>query len=312
MNYNEKTQNALNERKINYDMFRMKLCAIGYLLQKYQDPTETKAMILCDAESGEGGEANGRTGKGLLVEAVSKFVPTVKVNGKAWEPRKDKFAFSQMRLGARVFAVDDCKQNFSLEPLFSILTEGMQVERKGQNSFRIPREDSPKFVLTMNGVMTTGGASERARRYEVPFSDFYNDRFTPKDRFGAIFFEDWSEEEWNKFDNFMLNCVGYFMVGGFAMPAKDVLNSRKVKDLCFYSTELEEEFNRIAHELKNGRFIKSAEVKERIANASDGMQEAQRKLLTPMRIAQILGAIVPVKSIRRHENGIMVRGFAVD
>src|SRR5574344_397287 len=103
MNYNEKTQNALNERKINYDMFRMKLCAIGYLLQKYQDPTETKAMILCDAESGEGGEANGRTGKGLLVEAVSKFVPTVKVNGKAWEPRKDKFAFSQMRLGARVF-----------------------------------------------------------------------------------------------------------------------------------------------------------------------------------------------------------------
>ena len=65
MNYNEKTQNALNERKINYDMFRMKLCAIGYLLQKYQDPTETKAMILCDAESGEGGEGcgHGRGGR---------------------------------------------------------------------------------------------------------------------------------------------------------------------------------------------------------------------------------------------------------
>ena len=53
-----------------------KLCAIGYMLSEYKDPSVTKAVVGVDGKQSEIGESNGRSGKSLLGELFNIATPT--------------------------------------------------------------------------------------------------------------------------------------------------------------------------------------------------------------------------------------------
>src|SRR5690606_32791578 len=59
-----------------------------------------------------------------------------------------------------------------------------------------------------------GGPSDRGRRCEFELINYYSDKFTPRDDFGNNLFDEWSQEEWNRFYYFMMECVQFFLVNG--------------------------------------------------------------------------------------------------
>lgn len=187
---------------------------IGYLLHRYKNPSITKAIIFYDENMHKSTGAEGGTGKTLISNAIAKCREVVTYNGKEL---KNGSWFKNQRITPNTDLVvyDDVPEKFDFESLFPILTTGIEVERKREHSFEIPFKESPKVFISSNYyVGGPGGSSDRRRRCEFEVANFYSDKFTPYDDFGATFFEEWSFEEWNSFFVFMMNCVQIYLKEG--------------------------------------------------------------------------------------------------
>jgi hypothetical protein len=159
------------------------------------------------------GEANGGTGKSLVGEAISRIRQVIKIDGKNF--KFDKFAFQQISMDTDIVQYDDVRRDFEFEALYSGITTGINVEKKGETPYTIPFESSPKFEINTNYVVKgTGGNTEERRKFVIEFSDHYGPEMKPNDEFGHRFFHDWDKEEWNRFDNFMVFCIQTFLING--------------------------------------------------------------------------------------------------
>lgn len=204
------------------------LCtAIGYLLHDYKPASSTKAIILCDQKISD--NPNGRTGKSLVGKAIQKVKNVVRIDGKNFE-FNDRFTFQMVKLGTQILDFNDVNVNFDFESLFHAITDGMSVEYKNKTPFEIPFEESPKFLISTNYTIKGEGSSFSDRMYEFEFSDYYNAEHKPKDDFGHDFFTGWDEDEWNRFDNFMLSCLQMYLEEGLVSCELINLSMRKLID----------------------------------------------------------------------------------
>lgn len=125
-----------------------------------------------------------------------------------------QFNLQTVQLGCQVLVFDDVKRNFNFENLFSLITEGITLEYKNQPAVKLPVEKSPKIIITTNYTIGGVGGSHEARRFEVEFCNYFNVNYTPEMEFGHRFFEEWSEIEWQRFDNFMIRCLQVYLQNG--------------------------------------------------------------------------------------------------
>jgi hypothetical protein len=216
------------------DRSRLKaiISSIGYLLHTYKDSTDSKAIVYCEEKIAKGNEMNGRTGKSITGMAISHLRKRTFYDMKK-ERLDDKFLFQKVNLETQFLQFDDAKKNFDFESIFCIITEGMTVERKGQKPIDIPREHSPKVLITTNNVLSNDTASHRARKFEVEYSDFFSDEWTPVNEFGKKFFaEGWEKDdpEWDRFYNFMMFCGFFYLSNGLTTYEQVNLAERKIND----------------------------------------------------------------------------------
>lgn len=201
---------------------------IGYLMHSYQNEAEPKAIIFNDEMISED-IPNGGSGKGLIHRAIGHIKNVVVEDGKKFDPR-GQFAYQKVNKDTQIFLMDDVPKHFNFESLFSIVTEGMTVEKKGQDAYQIPFSESPKISITTNYTINGSGASHERRVFEVEIANYFNEFHTPKKEFKHLFFSDWDEEEWQRFDNFMIRCVQYFLKNGLVQSDKVNLELRKLKN----------------------------------------------------------------------------------
>lgn len=185
---------------------------LGYLIHTYKDKTDQKAIIFNDQEIDD--NPNGGSGKSLMLTALNNFRRLVKIDGKAFDPKKSDFVYQRVNLDTQVLAFDDVKKNFNFENLFSLITEGITVNRKNKDEIFIPFERSPKIVITTNYVINGVGASHDRRRHEIEFYQYFNERRSPLSEYGRLLFDSWSSEDWISFDNYMINNLKKFLQNG--------------------------------------------------------------------------------------------------
>lgn len=202
------------------------LSVIGYILHSYKDPTMTRAVIFVDKNmDGENNSANGGTGKSLLIQCISKLIPSLFRNGKNADAN-EKFYFADLQLFHRLVVFDDVSEDFDFESLYSVITGDLPIERKYKNAMVIPFKDSPKIVITSNyPVGNRLGNSEERRKIEYEVSGYFRDNKTPYQEFGHNFFEDWNGSEWQKFDNFAVSTIQHYLRNGVI----ELTNSNIVK-----------------------------------------------------------------------------------
>ena len=198
---------------------------LGYLICTYKSKTNNKAIILNDeviSDSPEGG-----TGKGLLMQGVAYMRNTCILDGKGFDEKKS-FAYQTVNQDTQVLIFDDVKKNFNLESKFSIITEGITLEKKNVTAVKLSVEESPKIVISTNYVIQGDGNSHHRRVHEVEISQYYGKDKTPYNEFERNLFEDWDNEDFEKFDSYMVFCLQYFMKHGLKEVSPKNLGLRKL------------------------------------------------------------------------------------
>lgn len=212
----------------NVDRYYTLKSVIGYLMHSYQNEAKPKAIIFNDEMISED-VPNGGSGKGLIHRAIGHIKNIVVEDGKKFDS-KSQFAYQKVNKDTQIFLMDDVPKHFNFESLFSIITEGMTIEKKGQDAYQIPFKDSPKISITTNYTVNGSGASHERRVFEVEIANYFNEYLTPEMEFGHLFFSEWTSEEWAKFDNFMIRCVQFFLKNGLVQSDKVNLKLRKFKN----------------------------------------------------------------------------------
>jgi hypothetical protein len=224
------------ENRDSYNSFKS---AIGYLLHSYKTQADNKAIILVDEKISD--TPNGRSGKGVFFNGIKQLKKLVSLNGKKID-LNSQFAFQTVKADCQVLVFDDVKKNFPFEDLFSIITEGLEIEYKGQGAIKLPIEKSPKIVITTNYTIKGQGGSFDARKFELELSSYFNANFSPRDKFGKMLFSDWDDAEWSRFDNFMIQCVQYYLRNGLQVQQHKNLPLRQYQNetsQTFYEWEQE-------------------------------------------------------------------------
>ena len=184
---------------------------LGYLLYTFKDKTDQKAIIFNDQEIDD--NANGGSGKSLMLTALSYIRKIVKIDGKAFNSKGD-FVYQRVNLDTQVLAFDDVKKNFDFEQLFSLISEGITVNRKNKDEIFIPFERSPKIIITTNYVIAGAGSSHDRRRHELEFFQYFNAKKSPLELYGRLLFDSWSVDDWSRFDNYMIRNLQKFLKNG--------------------------------------------------------------------------------------------------
>lgn len=184
---------------------------IGFLLHAYKNLSFCPAVILNDEVISDNPE--GGTGKGLFMNALSKMKKVVTIDGKSFTFERS-FAYQLVSADTQILVFDDVKKYFDFERLFSVVTEGLTLEKKNKDAIKIPFSKSPKIAITTNYAIKGSGNSFARRKWELELHQYYTKSFTPLDEFGKLMFGDWNDDDWCEFDNYMIGCLrGYLQTG---------------------------------------------------------------------------------------------------
>ena len=200
---------------------------IGYLMSSHKDKTDQKCIIFNDQEISDG-NPNGGSGKSLLLTALGQFKKLVSIDGKSFDSNKGDFVYQRVNLDTQILAFDDVKRKFNFEALFSLITEGITVNRKNKDEIFIPFEKSPKIIITTNYVIDGAGSSHDRRRHEVELFQYFNQFRTPLSEFGKLLFDAWEGDEWHCFDAYMIGCCRMFLKFGLMKPESINANTKRL------------------------------------------------------------------------------------
>jgi len=92
---------------------------IGYLLNSYKDPTNAKAIILMDSNTSA--NPQGGTGKSLLIEGLRKIRTSLVIEDGKRLNTKGRFEWVQIKRNTKIVAIDDIRERFNLQDLFSLI-----------------------------------------------------------------------------------------------------------------------------------------------------------------------------------------------
>jgi len=185
--------------------------SIGFLMHGHKNLSYCPAVILNDEVISDNPE--GGTGKGIFMNALSHMKKLVTIDGKAFTFERS-FAYQLVSADTQILCFDDVKKYFDFERLFSVVTEGLTLEKKNKDAIKIPFNKSPKIAITTNYAIKGAGNSFARRKWELELHQHYTKTYTPQDEFGKLFFGDWDSEEWCYFDNYMIYCLQLYLKEG--------------------------------------------------------------------------------------------------
>jgi len=221
-----KKQEEDNEKKTDDECYEEmlhlinKIYCLGYMLHRYKNPARPWAVFALDAKESMLGESNGGTGKSIFMKAPNYFMKHVTLNGRDKNLTKNAHIFANVDENIDYVLIDDADRFFDLHFFLSALTGDMTINPKHSNQYEIPFADSPKIGISSNHTPSSLDASVERRLLYTAFSDYYhkkdnkgyykNER-SPHDEFGKNIFDDFTDEEKNKFYNFIACCIKVYL-----------------------------------------------------------------------------------------------------
>ena len=209
----------------NDNRFNALRSSLGYLMYDYKSELDNKSIVFCEEQLSENG---GRTGKTLTCKMLEQMgCILAKINGRKVD-FSNRFLFQNVDVDTDIIQFDDTDEKFDFSGLYSILTNGLTIEKKNRTAVQLTHTNSPKIVITTNQVLTDESSSGKGRKFEVEYSDYFNDEYTPLDEFKRTFFEGWDKEEWNKFFNYMIANIQLYLQKNLIEYERVNLKNRKL------------------------------------------------------------------------------------
>lgn len=198
--------------------FINKVYALGYMLHRYKDPSKAWCVYVMDNEVVDDNESHGRTGKSLPWNiGMRLFMNSKYIGARNKKLVESEFIYDGVTEQTDYVLFDDADKRFQFNNLFADITGDLNVNPKTLKSYTIPFSNSPKFCITTNYAPFGLDTSTKARILFVSNSDYYHgesEEFperTPLHDFNKRFFEEWNNEEYNLYINFMFQCLQFYL-----------------------------------------------------------------------------------------------------
>lgn len=197
---------------------------MGYLMHGWKNLSDNRAVIYNDGVINS--NPNGGSGKGIICQGIGKMRRMNVLDGKSFSFDKG-FPYQTVSADCQVLVFDDVAKKFNFERLFSVITEGIVLEKKNKDAIKIEVQQSPKIVITTNYTIEGKGGSHDRRKWEVEMSGHFNATHTPLKEFGHQLFDAWDDVQWVMFDNFMVNSLMMYLQGGLYQCGWESMHIRK-------------------------------------------------------------------------------------
>jgi hypothetical protein len=227
--FNRFLKNAMRQDNAWYESL---ISAFGYLNHNYYDPALRKAILLIDEELPDDVKtANGGVGKSICGLGIREMIPNNEWVDSSNVKAIKSFTFQSVRPDTEVIILDDLNSEFDFATMFSIITEGLTVEKKYHSPFVIK---NVKFLITTNFTIGGKGNSYDRRLSEHEFSQYYNPEYTPREEFGHNLIEEWDDQERLLFHNLTLRFIQFYLKKGRIANYKRVSLEKKkfIKETC--------------------------------------------------------------------------------
>jgi hypothetical protein len=197
---------------------------MGYLMHGWKNLSDNRAVIYNDGVINS--NPNGGSGKGIICQGIGKMRRMNVLDGKSFSFDKG-FPYQTVSADCQVLVFDDVAKKFNFERLFSVITEGIVLEKKNKDAIKIGVQQSPKIVITTNYTIEGRGGSHDRRKWEVEMSGHFNATHTPLKEFGHQLFDAWDELQWTMFDNYMVNSLMMYLQDGLYQCSWESMHIRK-------------------------------------------------------------------------------------
>ena len=224
----------------NKEMLKTIISTFGYLCHNFQKSDERPCVIIYDRTTEE---HCGGNGKSRLCEALEYVRPVHEISGKHLKQGDNRFSFSGYKPNKRIVVIQDIHEKFDFSNLFNQTEDAFTVEEKGKNKIVIPRDQSPKMVITTNRAIETKGWSDERRQHLCPVGLFFGTMHKTTGRNIKSFLDnkllyiDWDDEDWNDFYNIVAHCLQQYLNVGLSR-FKDTVYKEQLMIKASYDNEI--------------------------------------------------------------------------
>jgi len=212
----------LNEDEIHEQKAHLvnKIFTIGYILHRYRSMNRSWVPYAMDNRISESGESFGGSGKSILFNiALGKMSNMFYKGARDNKIFEDRFIFHGVTKHTDFILFDDAGEYFNFDFLYPYITGQFNVNPKNNQPYSVPAHEAPIIGITTNYTPRKTDASTLRRILFLVFSDYYHkegefykeDRDPEKDLGKQLLGPDYTNEDWNNFFNFMLQCLKFYL-----------------------------------------------------------------------------------------------------
>jgi len=225
---------------------------LGYMASQYKDPGKPWLVFLQDLKISQIGQSSGRSGKSVLCIALSCTRPRFYIGGRRKDiTDKTEFIYDGFTRFHNFIEVDDLYEFADFNFFYTQVTGNREVNSKHISKQILAYDSSGKMIVSSNFELQNVDSSTIARILNGAASDYYHEKTkfnnykesrSPLTKFGRLLFDDFTEEEWSKFYNFMAYCIQLQMRFFKIQPPMDNLLKRQLRRLMTKGVSKDEEF----------------------------------------------------------------------
>lgn len=199
-----------------------KMYCLGYLL--HEQKIKQKAFIVIGTDHAIGKHARdnkGGTGKSAIISGLASLtVSYMERNGRELNKDTERFKYTDVDEELRLLHFDEMDYYFDVNKFFADVTADVTCNWKGGKMVYVPFKYFTKLAITMNSVPKDISESAQRRSLNFECSNYYhikNDDFQfsrqISDDFNntTLWGDDYSAENWNKDDNFLIECLQFYL-----------------------------------------------------------------------------------------------------
>lgn len=248
----DKAELTADEKK-EQDLLLINLMfVLGYMASEYKDPGKPWLVFLQDLKISQIGQSSGRSGKSVLCSALSHTRPRFYIGARRKDiTDKTEFLYDGFTKFHNIIEVDDLYEFADFNFFYTQVTGNREVNSKHISKQILPYAESGKMIVSSNFELQNVDSSTIARILNAAASDYYHEKTkfndykesrSPLTKFGRLLFDDFTEEEWNKFYNLMAYCIQLQMRFFKVQPPMENLLKRQLRRLMTKGVSKDEEF----------------------------------------------------------------------
>lgn len=190
---------------------------IGFLAHEYKD--ETTAYIIVLTEKCLDPKEGGGSGKNLFCSLFSEITSYI---SKPGANSKFDANFFQIWQGEKIFCISDVDKDFKFSFLKEPSSGNILWKRLWKNQEIVQINNTPKLVVLTNYSYEIIDGGLKRRIIGVEFTNYFTNCGGVDVKFGKHFTKDWDEEDFNKFDTYVVNCIQHWIRSGRKLQHMDL------------------------------------------------------------------------------------------